>query len=255
MHILFLGYGKTSQRVAKQLFELGHQITTISSTEKTDHYAKHLIQDVHALNLSDLAPIDWVYVLLSPQQSTVEAYRKTYLNSASSILNALKNHPVQRIVVVSSTRVYGENAGGRVDDETPISPQDEQGKILEEMEQVYLEAYAEKCTIIRPTGIYNGVSQRMIGLAEKTKAYPNIHWSNRIHIGDLSGFLSCMLHVEHLQQSYILTNNLPEPLHEKILKIQKEKGFPELVLESQHETGKKIYATRLHETGFELIYY
>ncbi len=37
MHILFIGYGKTSQRVAKQLFEKGHQITTISRSEKTDH--------------------------------------------------------------------------------------------------------------------------------------------------------------------------------------------------------------------------
>ncbi len=34
MHILFIGYGKTSQRVAKQLFETGHQITTISRSEK-----------------------------------------------------------------------------------------------------------------------------------------------------------------------------------------------------------------------------
>ncbi|EOR10072.1 hypothetical protein F896_00192 [Acinetobacter genomosp. 15BJ] len=30
MHILFIGYGKTSQRVAKHLFEQGHHISTIS---------------------------------------------------------------------------------------------------------------------------------------------------------------------------------------------------------------------------------
>ena len=34
MHILFIGYGKTSQRVAKQLFEKEHQITTISRSVK-----------------------------------------------------------------------------------------------------------------------------------------------------------------------------------------------------------------------------
>ena len=111
MHILFIGYGKTSRRVAKQLFEQGHQISTISSSPKTDSFATHLIQDVHKLNLTTVTPIDWVYVLLSPKQSTVEGYQYTYLDSVQPIVTALKQHPVQRIVVVSSTRVYGQNAG------------------------------------------------------------------------------------------------------------------------------------------------
>ena len=135
MHILFIGYGKTSQRVAKQLFALDHQITTISSSPKTDEYATHLIQDIHHLNLSQIKPVDCVYILLSPKQSNVDGYRETYLNSAYSIIQALIDHPVKRVIVVSSTRVYGENAGGRVDDETLISPKDEQGMILAEMEQ------------------------------------------------------------------------------------------------------------------------
>jgi 3-hydroxyisobutyrate dehydrogenase-like beta-hydroxyacid dehydrogenase len=62
MHILFTGYGKTSRRVAKQLFEQGHQISTISQSPKTDSFATHLIQDVHQLDLTAVAPIDWVYL-------------------------------------------------------------------------------------------------------------------------------------------------------------------------------------------------
>ena len=111
MHILFIGYGKTSERVAKQLFEQGHQISTISQSPKTDSFATHLIQDVHTLDLSVVAPIDWVYVLLTPKQSGVEAYQHTYLDSVQPIVTALKFHPVKRMVVVSSTRVYGQNAG------------------------------------------------------------------------------------------------------------------------------------------------
>ncbi|WP_163121458.1 NAD(P)H-binding protein [Acinetobacter portensis] len=252
MHILFIGYGKTSQRVAKQLFALDHQITTISSSPKTDEYATHLIQDIHRLNLSQISPIDCVYILLSPKQSNVDGYREAYLNSAQLIISALKDHPIKRIIVVSSTRVYGENAGQGVDDESPINPCDEQGQILAEMEQVYLKAFSEKCTIIRPTGIYDGLSKRMIGLAENTKTYPNIHWSNRIHVNDLASFLAHVLHVEHLKQSYIVTNNKPEPLHEKILKIQKELNLLELVLESTKETGKRIFATRMLDAGFQL---
>ena len=100
MHILFIGYGKTSRRVAKQLFEQGHQISTISSSPKTDSFATHLIQDLHKLNLTTVTPIDWVYVLLSPKQSAVDGYQQTYLDSVQPIVTALKQHPVQRIVVV-----------------------------------------------------------------------------------------------------------------------------------------------------------
>jgi pyrroline-5-carboxylate reductase len=64
MHILFIGYGKTSQRIAQFLFEQNsnqqrHQITTISRSPKTDVYANHLIQDVHDLNLTILHQLIW----------------------------------------------------------------------------------------------------------------------------------------------------------------------------------------------------
>ena len=77
MHILFIGYGKTSQRVAKQLFEQGHHISTISRSPKMDCYASHYIQDIHYLDLTQLDPIDLVYVILAPSQSGIEAYQQT----------------------------------------------------------------------------------------------------------------------------------------------------------------------------------
>lgn len=254
MHILFIGYGKTSERVAKQLFEQGHQISTISQSPKTDSFATHLIQDVHNLDLSAVAPIDWVYVLLSPKQSGVEAYQHIYLDSVQPIVTALKFHPVKRIVVVSSTRVYGQNAGESVDDETEIYPNDVQGEILHQMEQVYLAAYPEQCTIIRPSGIYGASVARMQKMAASMTSYPNLHWSNRIHIEDLSRFLAQMIHVEHPDSSYILTNNQPRLLHEVLQWFQQQMDVPILKVESDRVTGKKLYATRIEKMGFELQY-
>ncbi|NNH86825.1 NAD(P)H-binding protein [Acinetobacter terrae] len=252
MHILFIGYGKTSQRVAKQLFEQGHQITTISQSPKTDEFATHLIQDVHQLDLAHVAAIDWVYVLLSPSHSTIEAYQQTYVDSVAAIVAALKQHPIQKIVVVSSTRVYGENKGERIDDELLVQPVDAQGRLLLQMEQLYQQAFPNQCIIIRPTGIYGTSVARMIKLAEITKSYPQIHYSNRIHIDDLARFLAQLIHVEHPKNSYIVSNNQPIPLHEIIQWFQRQLPLPELVLESGQLSGKRIYATRMLETGFEL---
>lgn len=252
MHILFIGYGKTSWRVAKQLFEQGHQITTISQSAKMDEYATHLVQDVHQLNLAHISPIDWVYVLLSPNESTPEAYQRVYVDSVQPISNALKQHPVQKVVVVSSTRVYGENHGERIDDEAEMKPNDEQGRLLLKMEQLWQQAYPSANIIIRPTGIYGTSVARMLKLAEKTKNYPNLHWSNRIHIDDLASFLANLLHVEHAEKSYIVSNNQPSLLHETIQWFQRQLHLPELVLQSDECSGKRIYATRMAEMGFQL---
>ncbi|OTG81347.1 NAD(P)-dependent oxidoreductase [Acinetobacter sp. ANC 5054] len=256
MHILFIGYGKTSQRVAKQLFEQNHQITTVSRTPKAADFAQHLTQDVQQLDLSQIKAVDVVYVLLAPSRnatlSSIEMYQHTYIDSVQPIVRALKSHPLKRIIVVSSTRVYGENAGESVDDETVPKPSDAQGRLLLEMEQHYLQAFPEQCVIVRPTGIYGTSTARMQKMAETTQHYPNIHWSNRIHIDDLASFLVHLLHVEHVEKSYICTNNRPQPLHERILELQKAMHFPELVLESKTETGKKIYAKRILESGFVL---
>ena len=252
MHILFIGYGKTSQRAAKLLFAQGHQITTISRSPKTDAHANHLIQDVHQLDLSGIAPVDAAYVLLSPNASTVEAYQQTYVDTVQPITQALKKHPIQKIIVVSSTRVYGENAGERVDDETLPMPMDAQGRLLLQMEQLYQNAFPAQCVIARPAGIYGTSAARMQKLAETTKSYPNIHWANRIHIDDLARFLVHLLHVEHAEKSYICTNNQPQPLHERILAIQRSLSLPELVLESGRETGKRIFAERMVACGFGL---
>ena len=252
MHILFIGYGKTSQRLAKQLFPHGHQITTISQSAKTDSFATHLLQDVHALNLQQLAPIDTAYVLLAPPESSVAAYQWTYVDSVQPIVAALASHPIKRIIVVSSTRIYGENAGEKIDDNSATLPSDEQGHLLLEMERLYQAAYPEACVIVRPTGIYTGSSARMQKLAETTHHYPNVHWSNRIHIDDLVGFLAFLLHVEHTEKSYICSNNLPHPLHERIREMQRAMHLPELVLDSQRQTGKRIFAERMQQSGFRL---
>ncbi|MCH7394416.1 NAD-dependent epimerase/dehydratase family protein [Acinetobacter dispersus] len=250
MHILFIGYGKTSQRVAKHLFEQGHHISTISRSEKTDCYATHYIQDIHQLDLSKLPPVDMVYVILAPALSGIAAYQQTYLDSVLPIVNALKVHPVKRIVVVSSTRVYGENAGERINDESLIQPADEQGRILREMELLWQAHYPQQSIIVRPTGIYGTSIARLTKLAEQTLTYPKIHFSNRIHIDDLAKFLALLVNLSKVKQSYIVTNNSPLPMHEILLWFQQQLNLPLLKLLSEQLAGKQIYATRLVETGF-----
>ena len=251
MHIVFIGYGKTSERVAQQLFTQ-HQISSVSLSDKHDGLSTHYVQDVHGLDLSHLAPIDIAYVLLSPKQSSIEGYQHTYLDSVAPIVKALKQHPIQRVIVLSSTRVYGEDQGQYIADQSVIQPNDRQGELLYDMEQRWQAAYPNQCIIVRPTGIYGISVARMLKLAHSTLSYPKLHYSNRIHIDDLARFLADLLHVKHPQKSYIVSNSQPVPLHKIIQWFQQQLDLPELVLDSQLLSGKRIYATHLHDMGFKL---
>lgn len=258
MHILFIGYGKTSQRLAKQLFAHGHQISTVSRHPKDDVFAKYYQQDVASLDLSQIDAVDVVYVLLAPSRKAVledpiQAYQQTYLETAYSIIQQLKMRRFKRLVVVSSTRVYGENQGQVIDDETEIQPADVQGEILRKMELAYLDAFPMQTILIRPSGIYGESVVRMQKMASTLQSYPNLHWSNRIHYEDLIHFLELMIHVKHPKSSYIVSAEPPKLLHEIVQWFQQQMGLPELKVENPKVvTGKKLYATHLQQMGFEL---
>ncbi|WP_445116743.1 NAD-dependent epimerase/dehydratase family protein [Acinetobacter sp. WZC-1] len=252
MHILFMGYGQTSRRVAEALFQSGHQITTISRSRKSDDFAQHLIQDVRQPDLSRFKPIDMVYILLAPSHSTVEAYQQTYVDSVAPMVNALRPHPIQRIILVSSTRVYGQQQGEYIDDDTALVPHDWQGQLLLQMEQRWQQAYPAQTVIVRPAGIYGISVARMLKLAETTRSYPGIHWSNRIHMDDLAGLLVHLSQLQQPEKSYIATNNQPVPLHEIILWFQTQQHLPRLLLQSEAVSGKRILAARMSESGFQL---
>lgn len=69
-----------------------------------------------------------------------------------------------------------------------FTPNDAQGHILHNMELLWQKYFPSQCVIVRPTGIYGASIDRLKRMAEHTQTYPNIHYSNRIHIDDLARF-------------------------------------------------------------------
>ena len=252
MHILLVGYGKTAQRLAARLAAHGHHLSTISRHPKSDALATHHIQDIHALDLSGFAPIDMVYVLLSPAERSLEGYQHTYLDSVAPICRALAAHPVQRVMVVSSTRVYGAVAGQIIDDDSLPEPEDMQGEILLKMEQAWRQAYAERLVIVRPTGIYGVSLQRLMKMAQNTTSMQGIQYSNRIHVDDLAAFLAHLAHVAQPEPSYIASDNIPRPMHQILLWLQQQLNFSPLRWQAGAPSGKKVYAPRMLASGFRL---
>lgn len=172
MNILILGCGQIGQALAEQLTQdaynkdqhqdqVKHHITCVSRTAKTFSYdnIQHLAQDIQSLNFQDLdlshqPSFDWVYVIVSPDERNVDAYQRIFIDTARSVFQALQHHPVQKVIFISSTRVYGEDQGQWINDESIPNTDDSIGQTLIAAEQLWSAYWQEKLTIIRPSGLY-----------------------------------------------------------------------------------------------------
>lgn len=258
MNILILGCGQLGQALALQLHHLGHDVTTVSrSPKQLPTGIQHITQDIHQFNLNDYNHIqfDWVYVILSPKTSTIEAYQDTYINTIQPITTALKHHSIQQLILISSTRVYGENSGYCVDDYTTPSTQDPLGQCLIAAELLWQAYWKEKLIILRPSGLYQHDSKRLQTLARNLTHVTELHWMNLIHRQDVIRFLIYLMTIptEQRQSSYILTNSTPKIRAEFLNSLRQKQALPYVTIPQYLPiTGKKLYATHMINSGFKL---
>lgn len=258
MNILLLGCGKLGKEVAIKLHRQGHCITCISRSKKElPEDIIHLCQDIHHLDLNTCPVFDKVYVIISPQESSLSAYYHTYLQSIKSIYQALSHQldRLQHIIYISSTRIYHQNNGEIIDDDTLIMPYnhaDPLAKVLISSELLYQAYFGEKAIIIRPSGLYSGDSKRLMSLAKNLTKIDECHYMNLIHRQDVADFLVYLNSINNPMSSYILTAK-SYVRGDFLNTLRQKQGLPAITMaDNLPITGKRMIAKRLSESGFEL---
>lgn len=259
MNILILGCGQLGQALAIQLQMMGHHITTVSRSEKfLPEGIFHLTQDIQQLNLNHIEQeFDWVYVILSPFERSLYGYQQAYVNTVLPITQALAHHPVKKLIYVSSTRVYGENAGDIVNDDSEPHSCDPYAQILRAAELLWQAHWQEKLTIIRPSGLYQGTSQRLLAMAKNLQEIQELHWINLIHREDVVNILALFstMQAEDLAAHYIFTAPSAILQHELLNRIRQQHGLEAVQpAQSLAETGKRLQANRLMALLAQLNY-
>lgn len=255
MNILILGYGQTGHALADQLQQQGHHVLAVSRTAQKETRIDHLAQDIKNLHLDSDVKFDWVYVILAPKKRSLEAYQSSFVDTAKPVWQALQDHPIQKIVFISSTRVYGQDGGQIIDDTTLPHTTDPFGQCLIAAEQLWSAYWQEKLIIVRPSGLYQANSQHMVKQALAATHITAQHWTNRIYREDLVGFLSYLLTVNVPQSQYLLSDQHPELQYELWNSIRKAHGLPILEVDKNlPQTGKRITANHLQASGYVLKY-
>lgn len=211
--LLVAGCGDLGTRVARLALADGARVFGLRRDPSALPAAIEALAGDLARDAFDLpAKLDAVVLAVAPSRAPVsdagpsraERYRHTYGASAEHLIARLvrEGHPVRRFVFVSSTGVYGEDAGGVVDEDTPPQPTRATASALLATEARVAEAPFAS-TSLRLGGIYGPGRERLVAraraIARGGQALDDdarVRATNRVHVDDAAAIVRHLLTVD-----------------------------------------------------------
>ena len=206
--VVIAGCGYVGNQLARMLLEEGHEVFGIRRD------ASKLAPGVRAIE-GDLARpeslgpapqrVEYAVFAVGADEGSEQAYRRAYLDGLAGFLEWLadEGQRPRRLVMLSSTAVYGQRRGEHIDEDSPTHPTQFRGETLLASEGL-LAASGLSTVVVRLGGIYGPGRESLIDRARdgKLQLRPAEHFTNRIHRDDAAGLLR-----------YLLFHSSPESLY------------------------------------------
>jgi nucleoside-diphosphate-sugar epimerase len=198
------------------------------------------------------------------RQVDADGYAATYRDSMRALQDLLPDLPqLRQIVYTSSCGVYGDAAGGWVDESTPAIPRDAHAAVLLESEQLLEQCRADqrRVCVLRLGAIYGPgreLIRRFKRLAGTTRPGDGRIHSNWIHRDDVAGAIAAAV-AGGWDQTVNVVDDQPWLVADLLNQICNAADLPP-VQWSGLEPGAKPMADRrisnrrLHSLGYELLH-
>lgn len=236
--VLIAGCGDVGSRLASQLLASGWEVHGLR--RNIEHLPAGVIGvagDLFREDCPDTWPVgavDYLVYCAAATNHDEAGYRAAYVEGLRNVLSWLKDYgqAPKRLLFVSSSSVYGQQAGEWVDETSPTEASGYSGQVMLEAEQLALSS-GIPASIVRLTGIY-GPGREWL-LTQVRQGYrvaidPPLY-GNRIHADDAAGLLAFLLrHVESggsLDKVYIGVDDAPAPLAEVVGWLREYLGVTE----------------------------
>ena len=272
MKIAIIGCGYVGTVIARFWSQSGHLVTATTTTPEKISELEQVAKSVVVIKGDDLDALQDVVkeqdvVLLSVSiraaNRSVSAYRETYLETAKNLVAALKQAPsVKQLIYTGSYAVLGDKNGEWADEESPVAPANENGRIMYEVEQVLLAAQSETLgvCILRLAGIY-GPGRELIKIfgrwAGTTRPGNGEDYTNWIHLDDIVGALE-FVRLKQLQGIYNLTNDMPLQRREFFERLFQLHGLSKISWDgsalSVRPYNARLSNQKIKAAGFQLIH-
>lgn len=213
MKIFVMGAGYVGMALLesfqKEEDEIYISTTSEEKIELLKPYAREVLwlQESQKNQLEEMLEVcDAMIILVAPKKG--ESYQKTYLDTAKIVSAALKQRKKPfYLLYTSSTSVYQDSQPEWVNEESHLSPQSENAKILIEAEKLYLN-WPTTC-ILRLGGIYGPkrtLEKRAEQFSGQAMSSSGLEPTNHIHLNDI--ILALKYCLEHrLEGVYNLVND------------------------------------------------
>ena len=222
MKLLVFGFGYTSRHVAERLRPGGVQIAaTVRSQAKADMLTRSGIgarvfssEQCDPAITQDIAEAEAILVSVPPDGSG-----DPVLAAFADRITAAPN--LRWIGYLSTVGVYGDHAGGWVDETTPVAPCEARSQARADVEQAWL-SFGAVCGIavhiFRLPGIYgpgrNQLAQLAAGTARRIVKPGQVF--NRIHVADIAAVIEASLQRPRGGAIYNISDDEPAPAQDVV---------------------------------------
>lgn len=248
--VVVIGAGDLGSRVARMRALRGEQVFAV---RRRPHVADG--DGVHWL-AADLASgagldglpkvADAVVVAVAPDVRSEAAYRVLYVDGVGRALGCFTALP--RVIFVSSTAVYGEDAGEWVSEDTVPSPPAFNGQVLLDAEANAAQ-YASQACALRLSGLY-GPGRDFLRRSALQASAGRRHWSNRIHVADAAAAVSLLLDVPAPPAQVLGNDDEPAWQWQVMNFLRAQAGLPPLPEPDGPVSGRRIGNARLRALGW-----
>jgi nucleoside-diphosphate-sugar epimerase len=232
---LVVGCGYLGSRVARCWRETGEKVFVVTrsaaraATLAAEGY-RPLVADVtEPSTLGNLPVAEAVLYAVGHDRRTPHSIEQVYIDGLRNVLAAL---PVLhgRFIYISSTGVYGDSDGARVDETTPCRPTRPGGQACLDAERALLsQPLADRSVILRLAGVYGpGRIPRFAALkAGEPIAAPRDGYLNLIHVDDaVEAVLAACSRPMNLPRTYLVADGNPVRRHEYYAELSRLAGGP-----------------------------
>ena len=155
--VLIIGYGDIGNRIAARLPK--QEFIGVSRSASADLFNVEFIQQ-DWINESQLIlpSVDFstIVMVLKPTSPDTEGYQQGFLDTSYQMMNFFNNNTsYEKLLIVSSTRVYGLGNGRNITEAVKPLPDDKQARIILEYEDFVSSESKIEPLILRPSGLYD----------------------------------------------------------------------------------------------------
>lgn len=268
--VAIVGCGYVGKAIAHHWQQDGkYQITATTTTPARLSELEQLAQQAVIVQGDDATALesaihdrDIVILSIAPKSFAADSYESTYLQTAKNLVRVLPLTTVKRVIYTGSYSVYGDKNGAWVDEESPLTPANQNGQVLAETEKVLLSVANDKLKvcILRLGGIY-GQGRELTKIFSRafgtTRPGNGETYTNWIHLDDIVSAIAFAAE-QQLDGIYNLVGDAPPLSRDLLQNLCDRYNLPQVswnhALPETRPYNARVSNRKIKTAGYKFIY-